>query len=558
MYIKPSRLSFFLVLYFLICSWSTISAQNPIPEGLFRPPLDIPLSLSGTFCELRTNHFHSGLDFRTEGRQGVPVYAAASGYVVRIKVSAGGFGKVIYINHPEGFTTVYAHLSGFNPELQAIIDSAQFANHSFETEMFPDSCRFKFSKGDFLGWSGNSGSSEAPHLHFEIRDQQSEEPLNPMFAGFLIQDTIKPEIKEVNFFAYNNNYWSYESKSDVQFSDSVSLKIFGDTVGLGFLSVDRDLNNQLGIYAARVYADDSLIFQYSFQRMNFSESRLVNAHIYYPAKKRFNQSVERCFVLPGDSGMIFKNAGRGWIILKDTIPVKLILEVQDFAGNTSVKYITIQKNTSESIAIEDGMKVEFNKGILIIEDQYTVKIPPAALYMDAFLKSSIVAEVGPGLSPVLQIGNEEIPLQKPFSVTFNSLKIPAHLETKLLLAELDAKFNIKSVSNATIKGGKVEGNSRNFGLFTIIADTTAPDLLKSILMKDPVDSIPYYALYVKDDLSGIKTYSVEMNGQWVLAEWDPRIQLLSLPSTRNKNGPDQLRIMLGDFCGNVNILSWGF
>ncbi|MCB0432591.1 MAG: M23 family metallopeptidase, partial [Mangrovimonas sp.] len=182
----------------ILCQTSLL-AQTNYPQDYFIDPLDINLVLAGTFAELRANHFHSGLDIKTQQREGLKVYACADGFVSRIKISHGGYGKALYITHPNGYTTVYAHLQKFAPKIEAYIKEHQYGQESYEIEVFPGAVELLVKQGDVVAYSGNSGGSEGPHLHFEIRDNE-ERPINPMLFGIDIKDTTKPIIKEV--YAY--------------------------------------------------------------------------------------------------------------------------------------------------------------------------------------------------------------------------------------------------------------------------------------------------------------------------------------------------------------------
>ncbi|MEI6750053.1 MAG: M23 family metallopeptidase, partial [Bacteroidota bacterium] len=170
-----------------------LTAQKILPKDYFISPLDTLLQVTGTFGELRLNHFHSGVDFRTHEREGLPVHAVADGKVVRIKVSPFGFGRALYIDHPNGYTTVYGHLQKFSPELERYVRKEQFRQQSFDVDVFPTSA-IKVKQGDTIAFSGNSGGSFGPHLHFEIRNTKSERPINPLFFGLPVTDTVPPFI----------------------------------------------------------------------------------------------------------------------------------------------------------------------------------------------------------------------------------------------------------------------------------------------------------------------------------------------------------------------------
>ena len=189
-----------VVLFLIVSCFSFCNAQTPYPQDYFSSPLDITLVLSGTFAELRSNHFHSGLDIKTGGKQGLKTYAAASGYVSRIKISRYGYGKALYITHPNGYTTVYAHLQKFSSTIEAYVKKQQYKQETFEIELFPKAEDLKISAKEIIAYTGNTGGSGGPHLHFEIRDKQ-ERPMNPMLFGFDIKDTTKPMVYEL--FGYS-------------------------------------------------------------------------------------------------------------------------------------------------------------------------------------------------------------------------------------------------------------------------------------------------------------------------------------------------------------------
>ena len=184
----------FLFLFLSVVTFC--NAQSPYPQNYFMSPLDITLVLSGSFAELRSNHFHSGLDIKTKGKVGFKTYASAEGYVSRIKISRYGYGKALYITHPNGYTTVYAHLQKFAPKIEAYVKKQQYKKETFELELFPKAEELKISSKEVIAYTGNTGGSGGPHLHFEIIDQQ-ERPINPMLFGFDIKDTTKPVVHEL-------------------------------------------------------------------------------------------------------------------------------------------------------------------------------------------------------------------------------------------------------------------------------------------------------------------------------------------------------------------------
>ena len=228
-------------------SQSSNSIESSFPVNYFESPMDIPLILSGTFAELRTNHFHSGIDLKTNQREGINVLASAEGYISRIKVSHWGFGKAIYITHPNGFTTVYGHLQKFSNRIENYIKKEQYKNESFEVEVFPSSKELPVSKKELIAYSGRTGGFMAPHLHFEIRDTKTEETINPLYFGFNFSDTTKPKINTLVAYSLDETSHINAINSPVQLTltkaangDLIanSITAFGN-IGFGINAYDQ-------------------------------------------------------------------------------------------------------------------------------------------------------------------------------------------------------------------------------------------------------------------------------------------------------------------------------
>ena len=188
------------ILLVVVCLVSESFAQGSSTDMSIISPIKPPYFFAGDFGELRPSHFHSGLDFRTQGKTGIPVYAVKDGYISRIGISSTGYGNALYMNHTDGTTSVYGHLLKFNPAIQEYLREKQYDHESFQINLTPSSGEFHFKKGDIIAWSGNSGSSGGPHLHFEIRDTKSERALNPLFCHLGITDNSAPKI--IALYAY--------------------------------------------------------------------------------------------------------------------------------------------------------------------------------------------------------------------------------------------------------------------------------------------------------------------------------------------------------------------
>ena len=212
------RLLFSLFLIVIIAFSFTESGKRSYPQNYFRSPVDHHIKLSGTFGELRPNHLHAGIDIKAKnGKIGQPLYATADGYVSRIKVQSGGYGNVLYINHPNGYTSVYAHLHEFPKAIAKYVKEFQYRRQSFEVEIFPEAERFRFKQGEVVGKLGLSGRSFGPHLHFEIRDTKTEKPINPLLFGIQVADNIAPKLHKLKAYFLNDkfeNYWQQKHRPD--------------------------------------------------------------------------------------------------------------------------------------------------------------------------------------------------------------------------------------------------------------------------------------------------------------------------------------------------------
>jgi len=304
------RLSYIFIFFF-----SFAFSQQKIPQNDFRSPLDIPIILSGTFGELRSNHFHSGLDIKTKQKEGFEVFAIGDGYVSRIKIQHWGFGKALYVTHTNGYTSVYAHLKKLAPKLEAYLKKQQYNKESYEIQLYPKADELVLKKGEVIAYSGNSGSSGGPHLHFEIRDAASK-PMNPMLFGIDVKDSHHPTVNGVFVYALSDSAQVNSSNKMVQLqlkkgkenNSFIADKIFASgEIGLGINSYDRqDLAfNKNGIYQLESFVNGVKNFSYDFQKFSFGESRYINTLIDYSRFKKKRQRVQRCFVTAANKLSIY-------------------------------------------------------------------------------------------------------------------------------------------------------------------------------------------------------------------------------------------------------------
>lgn len=361
----------FLFLFMPLCVGAQKQAGNNYPQDYFRNPLNIPILLAGNFGECRPGHFHSGIDIKTQGRENLPVYAAADGYISRIKTEKGGFGHALYITHTNGFTTLYAHLNDFVPMYQKYLRREQYKRERWDLDIALPPGQFPVKKGQQIAFSGNTGGSTAPHLHFEIRNTKSEHPLNPELFGLPITDNIAPVISEVVF--YKGNIYETENKVTVTVTkkgdefkplrtDNALYRIVKDTVyvplgvvGVG-INTDDYMNgsdNTLTFYKAQLSVDNNPQAQVTLDDIGYDESRYIHAYADYKTRQLSRKWVQCLFQLPGNRlGSIFSdlNSNSGRIDISDGRAHRVAIEVTDDKGNIAfTEFYVVGKTTTESI-----------------------------------------------------------------------------------------------------------------------------------------------------------------------------------------------------------------
>lgn len=544
----------------LLCI-NSVLAQDKYPKDYFRSPMDIPLSIAGSFGELRPNHFHSGLDFRTEKREGIPVYASADGYVSRIKISTGGYGKSIYIDHPNGFTTVYAHLQTFSPSIQKIINGEQYAKQTFEIEMFPKPEEIPVKKGDLIAYSGNTGSSGGPHLHFEFRDTKTEKIINPLFFGFdaKIKDTKAPQITGV--LAYPIGDSSQVNSSSKPIFINLSLQSDGTyladpvaasgKLAFGINAYDTsDFNyGKNGIFQITAFLNGLPYFGYEFETFSFDETKYINTFIDYPRYQSQKQRYQKLFVgahYPNSIMKTVKNDGIISVFSNFSLNYKII--VQDFNGNSSIVNIPI---SYAELTVNQKEEIKKSPYFLKsrIDNSYakegiSVFIPANTFEEDFFLDFDVK-------NNELFLHNDSVAVLENMTITFDVTNIPAEEREKMFIANLD---DGKAVYRSTYKKDSLFSiRTKALGKFFLMKDLVAPKVYNANFKEgDNLDSQKALKISVFDDLSGIKEYNAYLNGKWILMEYETKSHRLTHNFSDNifDNGRNDFKIIVKDNLGN--------
>jgi hypothetical protein len=510
---------------------------------LFIQPVKIPLSLSANFGELRIDHFHSGIDIRTQGVTGKEVVAAAEGYVSRIGVSPTGFGNALYIRHPSGYSTVYGHLERFTPEIDAYVKAQQYERKSFAVTLFPPKDKFQVKQGDIIAFSGNSGGSGGPHLHFEVRKADSEIPVNPLLFNFGPADNIKPVIErlfiypviddseinslhktmKISVAGNNGNYY-------VPAGNEISIS---GPAGFGIKSYDQlnDSYNKCGIYSIELRIDSSLKFSYVMDEFSFNESRYINSHIDYETYIRDNSFIERAFVLPNDKLSVYRNVvNRGIFNFTDGKTHHVEITVKDVQNNISALTFDVKSKVPafkvNGKPAKEGVVMPYNRSNRFRAENISISIPSGALYDTIYFMYKRDAGTPQMLSDVHYIHNKYTPLQKPCSLSIKPSSVPAGKESKMLIVQMSDDFK-KSAINSSYSDGYVTGDILSFGMFFAGIDTVAPSIFANGLQSgSDLTGKSELRIKITDDLSGIKSYEPVLDGKWALFEYDQKNDVL--------------------------------
>ncbi|AWH72807.1 peptidase M23 [Dokdonia sp. Dokd-P16] len=524
-----SILSFTL---FIVTS-TLLFSQQDVPQDYFVNPLDGQLVLAGSFGELRSNHFHSGLDLKTQRREGLPVYASAAGTVTRIKISHYGYGKAIYVTHPNGYTTVYGHLQKFCDEIEEYVKNAQYKKESFEIELFPKKGELEIGQGEILAYSGNTGSSGGPHLHFEIRDA-NERPMNPFLFGLTAKDTRKPTINELRAYPVGENASINQNANPVsvrltQKPDgsylAENINAHGE-IGFAIGTIDQqDLaNNKNGIYAITTAVNGQENFEVTMDKFSFAETRYLNRMIDYSLYKDKRKRVQKLFIEKNNPLSIYtKQVDNGILNIVDSLSYQYQINVRDYAGNNVIINVPIT-GKKETIPPADKSEIEdyvySDQGYTYNDGKFEVYIPKGALYEDTFLNLKTEGDK-------LTLHEDLIPVHKNIAISYDLSSYNEEDRDKLYLGRIGYKGDVY-YSNTRIKDNKLQISTRILGDYTIGKDTDSPIVKAVNITKGKwMSKYRYLKFEITDLTSGIKGYRATVNGKYILFEYDPKTKLLT-------------------------------
>lgn len=495
---------------------------EPARTGL-QAPLHVPLVLAGNFGELRSNHFHSGLDFKTQGREGIPVVASTDGVVSRVRTGPLGYGNALYLSSPDGVTTVYAHLQRFAEPIATWLCEEQYRSEANEWDVSPRRA-FTFQQGDTLGWSGNSGSSGGPHLHFEVRETATQRPINPLLWDFQVADDRAPQFNAVWLLPEPGSEVEGR-RMPVRVDGEVTAVEVAGSVRLAAEAFDRlnAASNVCGVYRMTVELDSIPWFEATLDTLDFGVARDMNAHAYFPVWHEKKDQIHRLHRLPGNRLPIYDRATRSGVI--EVLPGAqrhLEVEVEDVHGNRAVRHLVLNGIKQPAAAPEDppmlGAALRYDQAFTYTDPSgLRVEVPADAFYEDAWFLC------GPAVGKGWHIGSSDLPSRKEFAV---ELPENAGCGPRGHVAVLWEDEDIASVVPARpLVGGGLKFTTRNPGVYFAACDTVPPrvavrSLRPSGLPEQPLASALQFE--IADDLSGVESVSAWADGCWLRMHWDPK------------------------------------
>jgi hypothetical protein len=557
-----------LLLYFLLLSLLGFS-QNKYPEKYVQNPLDIPLVLSGTFGELRSNHFHSGLDIKTQGKIGLKVFVVADGYVSRIKVQQYGYGKAIYVTHPNGYTSVYGHLNKFNDQIETYIKAIQYKKENYETgNIFPRKDAFVLKKGELIAFSGDTGGSSGPHLHFEIRNTATEKVVNPMLLGIQIPDSKLPIIRSLQAYPlrsdarinqqHNNHEISLKKIEDGKYvADRISAS---GTIGFGIDVFDRLDNawNKNGIYSLEVLVNGKRQYYHEVATFSFAESKYLNLLIDYEYYKKYKRRVQKTFKVAKNKLSIYEGLiNNGEIQIQNGFNYTIEIIAKDFAGNTSSVLIPVAGKESNAIFKKQkdttAYKIIATNFQKFTKENITIAFPKNTFYDDIYLDFNVD-------DGVAKIHTPTVPLNKSYTLTFNVAKYSAKEKEQLYIANLEYPKYPRYVYTRK-KDSTFYTTTKTLGTYSIKSDGLDPKIeILYIQDKQWISKSTTLKVKISDEDSGIKDWHATLDGEWILMQYNHKKNILTYDFSDKKllGSKHIFKIAISDNVGNTTERSITF
>lgn len=531
--------------------------------------MDIPVALSGNFMEPRNNHFHSGLDMRTGGVEGVPVRAVADGWVSRIKISPWGYGKAVYIEHKDGHTSVYGHLSELKGAVAVACSDAQYRAKDFTIDQYYERNAIPLKQGEVFALSGNSGGSGGPHLHFELRNG-AQHALDPQALGIKVKDSTPPEIIGVRLYPLSDSsrVGPYPARSlgfpaqggsgKYGLKPTDSPTAYG-TVGLAIHTLDRydDSGAKFGVRKIDLYVDSIKSFSAHFDHIDFNTTRYCNAQLDGELYKANKMEYHRCYKLPNNKLDIYGNEqDQGLITTQSGKEHHIRFVVTDANGNRSelaflLKGATADESYAWPTATPIGSLLRYDSENVMAEEGVRLTLPALSLYEDAYVHYERKEAPSKAITPLHVLHDAHTPLQSYCTLELDlPADLPEDLRQKALIVSIGSGGG-RSAEGGIVAGGRISTKVRSFGAYTIMIDTVPPTI-RNVDLRTSMSGRSSFTLKIADDLSGVDTYKASINGDWILMDYDPKTNRLvhNFDKHTRASGKKSLVVEVSDDRGN--------
>ena len=555
---------YLLTIFFLYAS--IINSQN---SGDY--PLEIPIILSGTFGELRPNHFHAGIDIKTKGTEGFKVYSIGDGYVSRIQITHGGYGKALYIKHDNGQSSVYAHLQKFSPKIEKIVKEIQYSKESYTFRTYPSKNEIRISEKELIGFSGNTGRSFGPHLHYELRDEL-DRPINPMaFKNYSVKDTIPPVVLGLYYKLIPENSISGSNSSFNELKlKKISNNLFiSDTlktsgpVGFGINSFDRMNNtwNKMGLSNIKTNIDGNEIFNMDLNSFSYDEWRHINTFIDYPYYKNKKIKIQKLYIEEFNPLDMYKRSlGDGVVKINETNVTYLYsVKLFDFNKNQSEILVPIQWVKQNNLS---NRKLDFDNMFKVNKDSiYNFKFPGAKVSIEknSFYTDKIIQIFEE--NNLLHVDKDSIPLLKGITIKMDVSRYNDSIRNRTYIGRIGENKKSSFVSSKK-EENYVIAKVNNLGDFMIKIDTIKPNVsVIDISDNQWISNRKNLSIKISDNESGINNYRGTINDKWILLEYNPMKGVLTYDFNDNVNRDDTkniLEIKIEDNVGNIKNLTKTF
>jgi murein DD-endopeptidase MepM/ murein hydrolase activator NlpD len=556
-----------VLLLFLYLFFPVYSQQN------YRFPLDRTLSISANFGELRAGHFHAGIDLRVGGVSGAKIYAIESGHVSRIYVSGTGYGKALYIEHPDGYTSVYAHLDRFAGKIAEYVEEYQYKRQRFHVNDYTDTTLLPVKKGDVIGYAGNTGSSFGAHLHFEIRTSKLQSPLNPVAKGYItpndnlpptfhniaiftldtINDVTRPRLLKSEKMLRKTNRFVPEKTSTFEVCNPVFI-------GVNANDYQPENTGKHGIYMMKAYLDNELFYSFTMDEFEFKHTKYINSFIAYDELTDNKITYIKTYVEDGNKIPFYESVkNKGLIILKDTVSHSVRIELFDDLLNKSTAEFKIRKSAktpTKHQTVNPAQFVTMNRNIAFeyYDNGIEVHVEPESLYSNALFKSGKIV-IPAAYSPLWNLGYENIPLHNAMKLKIKPVELPVHLQKHAFIAKQNKDEDVTHCGGQFDANGFLVADVSSFGAYFVAVDTVPPNV--SVKSKsNNFSTSSKLTVDLCDNISGIKSCNGYIDGEWALFEHDPKTKSMTYTFSHKQMGVKkgkkrQLKVVATDNCNNT-------